>query len=464
MAARPLVERPPNERLRGLLQEMGVSNAGLARRVNLCGAEHGLDLRYDKTSVSRWLRGQRPRGMTPDILAEVLSDKLGRPVSVDEIGIPNGKRRQEFGVGLIFSPTLSGAVDQACDLWRSDANRRNFLGRSTVAVFALLGPGREWLATRPDPAVPRIGGVRVGTADVELLRTVTRDLADLDHRFGSGHVRPMALHCLNHVVSRLLKGSYREATGRQLFAAAARLTELVGYMAVDAGRPGLAQRYYIQALRLSQAAGDRAFGGYVMTSGMSHLAASLGHVREIIRLGSIAEEGIRGRVTPTMRAVLHAAQARGYALAGDVPACEFAAGKAVDALDQAVSDSEPEWLTHFGGAYLADELAHCYVALRQPVPAARHAEEALAGHPEFRVRRRTIGLLLLAMARLQAGEVDEACDTATRAVELLRHLRSGLAVGYLRDFRALAATFHQESVVREFEKRVAEIDLGTLGP
>ncbi|MGW4856533.1 hypothetical protein ACWEPZ_35510, partial [Streptomyces sp. NPDC004288] len=38
------------------------SSAGLARSVNMVGAERGLDLRYDKTSVARWLRGQQPRG------------------------------------------------------------------------------------------------------------------------------------------------------------------------------------------------------------------------------------------------------------------------------------------------------------------------------------------------------------------------------------------------------------------
>src|SRR5689334_23935212 len=70
MAARPLVARQPNERLQALIQEAGCSNAGLARRVNMCGAEHGLDLRYDKTSVARWLRGQQPRGRAPAIIAE----------------------------------------------------------------------------------------------------------------------------------------------------------------------------------------------------------------------------------------------------------------------------------------------------------------------------------------------------------------------------------------------------------
>src|SRR5690348_13945041 len=126
MAARPLVARQPNERLQQLIQEASCSNAGLARRVNLCGAEHGLDLRYDKTSVARWLRGQQPRGQAPAVIAEAIGRKLGRGVSVEEIGMADGKNLSS-AIGLQFSATLSGALEQVCELWRSDVGRRDFL-------------------------------------------------------------------------------------------------------------------------------------------------------------------------------------------------------------------------------------------------------------------------------------------------------------------------------------------------
>ncbi|WP_064674678.1 hypothetical protein, partial [Streptomyces albus] len=309
MAARPLVARQPNERLQALIQEAGCSNAGLARRVNMCGAEHGLDLRYDKTSVARWLRGQQPRGRAPGIIAEALGRKLGRTVTIDEIGMANGKNLAS-GVGLQFAPTVVGAVEQVCELWRSDVGRRDFLTGSTVAASALVEPSRDWLITQPDHQVARNSGARVGPSDVAAVRSMTEALSELDHRYGSGHLRPVVVHYLNSVVSGLLAGSYREAVGRSLFAAVARLTELAGYMAVDTGQHGLAQRYYIQSLRLAQAAGDRAYGGYVLAAGMSHLAASLGNPREIAQLARAAQEGARGRATPRAEAMFHAAEAR----------------------------------------------------------------------------------------------------------------------------------------------------------
>ena len=455
MAARPLVARQPNERLQALIQEAGCSNAGLARRVNMVGAERGLDLRYDKTSVARWLRGQQPRGRAPGIIAEALGRKLGRTVTIDEIGMANGKNLAS-GVGLQFSPTVLGAVEQVCELWRSDVGRRDFLSGSSVAASALVEPSRDWLITGADTQVARTAGSRVGISDVEAVRAMTTALKELDHRFGSGHVRPVVVHYLNSVVSGLLSGSYRESVGRELFAAVARLTELAGYMAVDTGQPGLAQRYYIQALRLAQAAGDRGYGGYVLAASMSHLAAQLGNPREIAQLARAAQEGARGRVTPRAEAMFLAAEARGHALLGDARTCHTVAGRAIAALERAEPDGgdDPVWIAHFDGAYLADELAHCHRDLGEAEAAAHHAAQALEGHPEARARRRAIGLVLLATAQVQQREVEQACHTGTRAVELLGTLRSSRGAEYLEDLQLRLEPYADEPAVREFGARL----------
>ncbi|WP_328318096.1 transcriptional regulator [Streptomyces sp. NBC_00388] len=457
MAARPLVARQPNERLQALIQEAGCSNAGLARRVNMVGAERGVDLRYDKTSVARWLRGQQPRGRAPGIIAEALGRKLARTVTIDEIGMADGKNLAS-GVGLQFSPTVLGAIEQVCELWRSDVGRRDFLSGSSVAASALVEPSRDWLITGADAQVARAAGARVGPSDVEAVRATTAALTELDHRFGSGHVRPIVVHYLNSVVSGLLAGSYRDGVGRELFGAVARLTELAGYMAVDTGQPGLAQRYYIQALRLAQAAGDRGYGGYVLAASMSHLAAELGTPREIAQLARAAQEGARGRVTPRAESMFYAAEARGHALMGDARTAEAVAGKALAAMDRAEcgtdAGDDPQWIAHFDGAYLADELAHCHRDLGQGAAGAGRAEEALAGLPETKARRRGIGLVLLATAQLQQREVEEACRTGARAVELLGTVRSGRGSDYLDDLRGRLEPFAEVPAVRELGARM----------
>ncbi len=190
---------------------------------------------------------------------------------------------------------------------------------------------------------------------------------------------------------------------------------------------------------------------------MSHLAAQLGNPREIAQLARAAQEGARGRATPRVEAMFRAAEARGHALMGDAGAAQEAAGRAIDAMEAAdpASGDDPVWIAHFDEAYLADELAHCHRDLGQAEAAARCAREALAGHPESRVRRRAIGYVLLATAQVQQREVEQACTTGLKAVELLDGLRSHRGAEYLEDFQQRLEPYQEEPVVREFGARMA---------
>lgn len=77
----------PNTLLDAILDEAGISHAGLAAHVNQAGRARGLQLRYEHTAVARWLKGQRPRGQVPDLICEVLAARLHRPVTLDDIGL-----------------------------------------------------------------------------------------------------------------------------------------------------------------------------------------------------------------------------------------------------------------------------------------------------------------------------------------------------------------------------------------
>lgn len=500
MAARPIEARTPNVRLQVVIEEAGCSNAGLARRVNMCGREHGLDLRYDKTSVARWLRGQRPRGQAPAMIAEALGRKLGRAVTLDEVGMADS-RHSGTALGLIYAPTVTAAVEQVCELWRADVGRREVLTRATPVASALVEPSRDWLISAPGPPLARTSGRSVTRTDVTAVRETTATLAALDRRHGSGHYRPVTVHYLNSVVSGLLAGRYDDGVGRELLAAAARMTELAGGMAADTGLPGVAQRYYVQALRLADAAGDRAFGGYVLAAGMSRLAATLGNHREVVQLARTAREGTRDRVPPRAEALFSAAEARGAAGLGDEAAFREAAARARTALEQAESSGtrggtatgaagptapagpagaagaagvpgatrvpggvrepardpargrEPAWLARFGRPALAYELACALLELGRYEAAQRRAEEALAGLPESSARMRCLALAALGRAQSGRREPVQACRTGTRALRLLDGLASGRAAAELARLARSLEPYEAEPAVREFAAR-----------
>ncbi|OSP36742.1 transcriptional regulator, partial [Streptomyces sp. 13-12-16] len=151
-----------------------------------------------------------------------------------------------------------------------------------------------------------------------------------------------------------------------------------------------------------------------------------------------------------------AAEARGHALMGDVHAAQTAAGRAMSAMEAVdpASGDDPVWIAHFDEAYLADELAHCHRDLGQAEAAARCARQALEGHPASRARRRAIGFVLLATAQVQQREVEQACSTGLKAVELLGGLRSNRGAEYLEDLQQRLEPYREESVVREFGARM----------
>jgi hypothetical protein len=452
MAARPLVARQPNERLQTLIREAACSNAGLARRVNMVGTERGLDLRYDKTSVARWLRGQQPRGRAPGIIAEALGRKLARTVTIDEIGMANG-RDLASGVGLQFAPTVLGAIEQVCELWRSDVGRRDLLSGSVVAASALVEPSRDWLITGADPQVARAAGSRVGISDVEAVRAMTAALVDLDHRFGSGHVRPVLVHYLNSVVSGLLSGAYREAVGRELFGAVARLTELAGYMAVDTGQPGLAQRYYIQALRLARAAADVPLGGYVLAS-MSLQATYRGFGDEGVDLAQAALERNRGLATARTMSFFRLVEARAHARANDAVAAGAALKAAESWLERARSgDSDPTWLGFYSYDRFAADAAECYRDLKAPRQVRRFTEQALSKPTEEFVRSHGLRLVVSAVAELESGNLDAACEQGVRAVEVAGRISSARTTEYVKDLLHRLEPYGDEPRVVELRER-----------
>src|SRR3954464_2680204 len=148
---RLMTERPPqripNRQLAALIAEAGFSNAGLARRVDQLGLEHGLDLRYDKTSVTRWLRGQQPRGTTPALIAEVFTRRLGRRLSAQDLGLD---ACAPVYAGLEFAAGPEEAVDIVSGLWRKDSGSHAELRKIAFTPAGLVVPSRDWLIGRAD--------------------------------------------------------------------------------------------------------------------------------------------------------------------------------------------------------------------------------------------------------------------------------------------------------------------------
>ncbi|MGX2997656.1 regulator [Streptomyces sp. JNUCC 64] len=521
MTERP-PQRTPNRQLAALIAEAGFSNAGLARRVDQLGLEHGLDLRYDKTSVTRWLRGQQPRGTTPALIAEVFTRRLGRRLTAQDLGLD---ACAPVYAGLEFAAGPEEAVDIVSGLWRKDSGSHAELRKIAFTPAGLVVPSRDWLIGRADdkvgrgddrprpeeraerptvpaaraghvpdraarapdrparpdttPAVPgglripaqgrgpvpqqrqrgteRGPGHRVTAGDIAALRSVAELFRTLDNAYGGGHARQALVRYLEHEAEPMLRGVYGEQTGRRLFGAAAELTRLAGWTSYDIGAHGLAQRYFVQALRLSQAAADRAYGSYVLVT-MSRQAVYLGHGREAVQLARVAQQGVGSSAPHVVQALLHAAEARGHGVLGEVRACTASLVRAERALDAArPGDEPPHWARFFDEAQLADEFGHCYRDLQQYRAAAQHAERSLQLRAPGFARSRLFCRVVLACARLGLGELDQACALGAEAAQQAADMRSVRALEYVRDFERRLEPYRETVQARAYRDKVALI-------
>ncbi|SHL87841.1 regulator [Actinacidiphila paucisporea] len=466
-----------NTRLAALIAEAGFSHAGLARRVDRLGQEHGLDLRYDKTSVTRWLRGQQPRGTSPALIAEVFTQRLGRRLSAQDLGLD---ACAPVYAGLEYAATPGEAVDIVSGLWRKDTGNQAELRKIAFSPAGLVVPSRDWLIGSADDTVTRRGAVRVpaqirgtprpgrdlrpaaqgaapagrvGAGDIAALRSVGDLFRTLDHAYGGGHARQALVRYLEHEAEPMLRGSYGEVQGRRLFSCVADLTRLAGWTSYDIGAHGLAQRYFVQSLRLAQAAGDRVYGGYVLVT-MSRQAVYLGHGREAVQLARVAQQGIGTGAPPAVQALTHAAEARGHGVLGESRACTAALSQAERAFAAArPGDELPPWARFFDEAQLADEFAHCHRDLQQHRAAVRQAEHSLRLRAPGYARSRLFCRAVLASARLALGEVDAACALGTEVVRQAADMRSARAAEYARDFARRLDPHRDSAAARAFFTR-----------
>jgi tetratricopeptide (TPR) repeat protein len=449
--------RGPNEKLGTLLALAGISNAGLARRVNDLGSQRGLTLRYDKTSVARWVtKGMVPQGAAPHLIAAAIGSKLGRPVPLHEIGLADADPAPE--VGLAFPRDVGDAVRSATDLWRLDlAGRRDFLAGS-FAVTAYATPASRWLITPADGSVERLGGEpaaqRVGHTDVSKLREAAEDARRWDSKYGGGDWRSgMVPECLRVEAAPLLLGSYSDEVGRSLFGATAELTRLAGWMAFDTGQQEAAQRYYIQALRLARAAADVPLGGYVLAS-MSLQATYRGFADEGVDLAQAALERNRGLATARTMSFFHLVEARAHAKAGEAAACGMSIGAAEAQLERSrPGDTDPSWLGFYSYDRLAADAAECYRDLGSPLQVRRFTEKAMASPTEEFVRSHGLRLVVSAVAELELGNLDAACAVGTRALEVAGRISSARTTEYVRDLLQRLEPYGDEPRVMELRER-----------
>jgi transcriptional regulator with XRE-family HTH domain len=278
--------------LRSRREHLGLSQAQLGRLIRCSGALVGkielggrrasLDtieradtaLRAGGVLTALWHSATEHDSATASATAPSTARDLADPGRVGELA----------EASLRWASELPAAVDVTRAMWRAEATDRCALASTVWDPSAYTSPlhtttDATAAAIAEGPAVlGHSSGRMVGQADVEGLWQMSAAFTDFDHRLGGGYARSTLIHFLDAVVRPTLDGRYTDQVGRGLLAAAARLCDLAAFMSFDSGEQGLAQRYFLQALRLAHASGHHALTGHILGD-MSMQAHQLGEPR-----------------------------------------------------------------------------------------------------------------------------------------------------------------------------------------
>ncbi|MEU1570090.1 helix-turn-helix transcriptional regulator [Streptomyces collinus] len=278
------------------------------------------------------------------------------------------------------------------------------------------------------------------------------DLAAMDHfrnadrQTGGGRLYGAVVrHLSDRVAPRLVD----TASGPQVFAAAAALTEMAGWMAHDSGQDDLAGLHFARALPLARTSGDLPLAAHVAASS-SHLALQTGDPAAAVewaRTGlDLAARGLR---IPALTARLHTMQARALAAAEQ----HAPAVRALDAAQRDLeggADAEHPWLSPFDAAALASESALILRDLERLDDALQHAEQAVALRETGRARSLALSQISLVDIHMRRGELDAAVHAAHGLLSTSPTLGSVRVVQQLDELRRLLELHKAYRPIREY--------------
>ncbi|AYV25564.1 Protein involved in sporulation [Streptomyces sp. ADI95-16] len=447
-----MTTRQPNAGLERLYRESGWTLRQFAQEVNRIGTERGTPLKYQQPSVHQWLSGHLPKESVRPLILEALARRLLRPITHSEAGFPQDLGDQE--------PNHPSTVEGLLDLGRKDMDpsRRSILGVGLFAV-ALTVPNWPDVVGRME-AVQKGHVQRIGMADVQTVAAMTERISDLDDQFGGRTARPMAAAFLVNTATPYLRAEAPGSVRKAMMGAVSDLCYLTGYMAVDEGLHGLAQRYYLKALELAGASEDH-LTFCTTLRGMSVQAVDLGHGAEAMRLADAAAAA-SPKAGPRMRAFLAGQQAHAAAQTGDRVSAHSYLNEAEIAMEKAESQSKAF------GSYDPSSLLYHTSQVKFELGDVAGSISAMQQSDQIRQsvyrRARVRHRCTLAERQLDLGHLEAACQTWALALDDYPSLQSGRADERVKTMHSRIRPYLKNHAARELFERARLVTPPQLMP
>lgn len=328
-------------------------------------------------------------------------------------------------------------------------------------LVELLGGCAELAARHPAASEPFPGPSPLadltGPAVVASIQATAQAFQTADRRVGGGALFPAVAKYLNSEIGPRLLDPLDGVHGSALFAAAASMTEIAGWMSHDGAQDDLARRYFDRAFRLATASSHSALAGNACAS-MAHLAVELVKADDALHIAEVGLTHARGAPgAKRLVARLHSMRARGHALQGDGRSCIDELRNAQQVISEVGGEPSAEWIAVFDEASLASEAALCFLQLAELDEAERHARHVIKLRSGDRVRSRSFGQLTLANVLVAARRVDEAAALGEEVCAVTSSLSSTRVTNRLVQLGDSLETFRKVPEVSNFLIKLSQI-------
>ncbi|WP_030755639.1 hypothetical protein [Streptomyces griseus] len=479
-----------NTRLADLFGLAGWSKGELARLVNRQAAAMGHpQLSTDTSRVRRWIdKGETPRDPVPRVLAALFTERLGRVVTIEDLGFVRRGRagtrqavrnNDENPDGMPWSPDRTAAVLTEFTGMDLMLNRRGLMGAgiALTAGSALNSSLHDWLRTEPsrpatapraadpyqvDPAgYDRYEAAPIGSQEIEALEQSVKIFRAWDASRGGGLQRKAVVGQLNEVGGML---AYRHADHiqRRLWDVAANLAVLAGWMSHDVGLEPTAQRYFLIAAHAARESGDRPRAGEALSRAARQMV-HLGRPDEALDLMKLATSGAGERLLPRTRAMFHTIEAWAQASMGRGQAMRRTLGEAEDLFVSDRNEETPSWMQSFDEADMHGMQALAYRTLADHDPGAavtaqHHAKRALDLRSEGHNRSKLFDHISMASACFIADDPEQADRYARLALIAMGETSSHRTWHRLREMYRLTGQYAGHSKIEELRAEL-EVEL-----
>lgn len=476
------MNREPNTRLADLFGLAGWSKGELARLVNRQAAAMGHpQLATDTSRVRRWIdMGETPRDPVPKVLAALFTERLGRVVTIEDLGFRSGRAGKRQGAdGLPWPPDRTAAVLTEFTGMDLMLNRRGLVGAGAAlaAGSALTSAMHDWLHTDPalaadapridDPlsihsadqaGLDRYEAAPVGSQEIDALERSVEVFRAWDAARGGGLQRKAVVGQLNEVGGML---SYRhpEHLQRRLWGVAANLAVLAGWMSHDVGLEPTAQKYFVIAAHAAREGGDRPRAGEALSRAARQMV-HLGRPDDALDLMKLAKSGSGAETLPRTRAMLHTIEAWAQASKGQGQAMRRTLGEAEELF---VSDKgdvpPPSWMQMFDEADLHGMQALAFRTLAEHDPKAAkvaqsHAKQALYLRKQGHQRSQIFDYLSLASALFIANDPEQADRYARLALMSIGENSSHRTWDRLREMYRLTGQYADYAKIQDLREEI----------